>query len=37
VNLHIKVLCGAGFVRKTGGDIPRGFALAAEPVAEGSR
>jgi hypothetical protein len=37
VNLHIKVLCQAGFVRKTGGDVQSGFALAAEPVAEGSR
>jgi predicted DNA-binding transcriptional regulator len=37
VNLHIKVLCKAGFVRKTDSDIPSGFALAAERVVEGSR
>jgi hypothetical protein len=37
VNLHIKVLCEAGLVRKTGGEVPSGFALAAEPVADGSR
>ena len=34
VNLHIKVLCKAGFIRKTGGVVPSGFALAAECVKE---